>query len=161
MLIPVLKNKKIYLISIQSYGKRKEKKIVELSDNYDVNVDYKYDYMIAFDLESILQKMEQKVGEKLKYVSRHIPVSVSISSNVAGFNEEEYILSKNPRDLTKLMFEYFDKIALKAKELMFNKMKPLLDCLQEKDKIEVESYCSVIPIVGFNSGFYDINLLCN
>ena len=54
MLIPVLKNKKIYLISIQSYGKRKEKKIVELSDNYDVNVDYKYDYMIAFDLESIL-----------------------------------------------------------------------------------------------------------
>ena len=30
--------------------------IVELSDYYEVDVDFKYDYLITFDLESIIKK---------------------------------------------------------------------------------------------------------
>jgi hypothetical protein len=133
--------------------------IVELSDYYDVDVDFKYDYLIAFDLESINHKIIEKVGEKLKYVGKHIPVSVSIATNVPEFEEEKFILSEKPKELTKVMFEYFDKIAIKAKKMMLQKMQPLICCLDDKCLTQVESYCSVIPIVGFNSSFYDINLL--
>ena len=132
--------------------------IVELSDYYDVDIDFKYDYLITFDLESINQPISIKVGEKLSYVSKHIPVSVSIASNVPGFQKKtKFVLSHNPKNLTSLMFEYFDQISIKAKELMLQKMQPLIGYAEE----QVNSYCSSIPIVGFNSGFYDINLLAN
>ena len=112
----------------------------------------------------------------MSYVSKHIAVSVSISSNVPDFENDEFILSEDPKLLCKEMFKYFDKLSLKAKELMLRKMSPLIDkiknytfSVQEKQNIyrknkyleQVESYCSIIPILGFNSSFYDINLLTN
>src|SRR6267154_5444752 len=136
--------------------------IVELSDYYDVDIDFKYNYLITFDLESIIQKIINKEEEdKLTYVSKHIPVSVSTATNVPGYEKVKFILSENPKEITKLMFEYFDEITLKSKEMMIQKMKPLLDCLEGKHLEQVESYCSVIPIVGFNTSFYDINLIAN
>jgi hypothetical protein len=67
------------------------------------------------------------------------------------------------------MLEYLDKIAEKAKELMTEKMSPLIEQVNKHyDEAEkkrwlntIESYSSNIPVVGFNSGFYDINLLMN
>lgn len=139
--------------------------IVQLADYYDVDVDFKYDYLAIFDLESILKKNYQNAGSKLNYVSRHIPVSNSIVTNVPEFEEVKFILSEDPRELTKQMFEYIDQFAAKARELMIAKMQPLIDCLTERGEqkylSQVYSYCSAIPIVGFNTGFYDINLLSN
>ena len=67
------------------------------------------------------------------------------------------------------MFEYFDTVVEKSSKLMIKKMKPLIKKVKnhynerEKEKIltKIEDYCSNIPVVGFNSGFYDINLLPN
>src|SRR5207248_1697881 len=71
------------------YPKIYEKKrndIVELCDWFDVDCDYKYDYLVTWDLESMLQQInEVKKGEKLKFVTKHIPVSESIATNVPGF----------------------------------------------------------------------------
>jgi hypothetical protein len=58
------------------------------------------------------------------------------------------------------MFEHFDQIASKAKVMMLQKMRSLAS-LDKKVFTKVESYCSAISIVGFNSGFCDINLLAN
>ena len=57
-------------------------------------------------------------------------------------------------------------VAEKSKQLMLDKMKILLERIKvhynegEKEKFLtiVESYCSNILVVGFNSSFYDINL---
>ena len=143
--------------------------IVELCDWFDVNCDFKYDYLIAFDLEAMLQKIHgcRKENEKLTFVTKHIPVSASIATNVCGFEKEYFILSTNPDNIAVLMFEYFDKIVEKSTVLMMDKMKALIEKVSkhykesEKEKwLEtIVSYCSNIPIVGFNSGFYDINLL--
>ena len=104
---------------------------------------------------------------KLKFVTKHIPVSASIATNVPGFGEEYFILSTNPYSIIGLIFDYFDKIVEQSTILMMDKMKPLIDEIndhynkKEKEKwlAKVERYCSNISIVGFNSGFYDINLL--
>uniref|UniRef100_A0A1I7WI47 C2H2-type domain-containing protein n=1 Tax=Heterorhabditis bacteriophora TaxID=37862 RepID=A0A1I7WI47_HETBA len=87
---------------------KKRNLIVELSDYYDIVVDF----------------------------SKHTPVSVSITSNVPEFENEKFILSENPRELIKQMFEYFDKVSEEAGDLMTKKMKPLLD------KLEDMGYCA-------------------
>uniref|UniRef100_A0A1I7WVN5 DNA-directed DNA polymerase n=1 Tax=Heterorhabditis bacteriophora TaxID=37862 RepID=A0A1I7WVN5_HETBA len=128
----------------------------------------RYDYLVVFDFEAIQSKIEEEINEevkddkKLNYISKHTPVSVSITSNVPEFENEKFILSENPRELIKQMFEYFDKVSEEAGDLMTKKMKPLLDKLEDVGDIKnhelVEKYCSVVPIIGFNSGGYDINL---
>jgi hypothetical protein len=148
----------------------KRNTIVELTEYFDVVVDFKYDYLVAFDLESILLKIYENAGKKLKYVTRHVPISVSIATNVPGYDKEEKFMSSTvPRDLTRQMFLYFDEVSKCAKELMCLKMKPLVDKISEhtnekrrKEYLnKVEEYCSCIPIVGFNSSFYDTCLLLN
>jgi hypothetical protein len=163
-----LEQEDIFVEYPQIYEKRRND-IVELSDWFDVKVDFKFDYIITFDLESMLKKIENDADSqtKLKYVTEHVPISVSIATNVDGFEQEHFILSTTPDRLTVQMFEYFDKIAEKSAELMMNKMKPLIEKIQlhynEKEKDlwldKIQNYCTCIPIVGFNSGFYDINLL--
>ena len=65
------------------------------------------------------------------------------------------------------MFEYFDVVGQIAEKLMIKKLRPLIQKIdehfREREKIGwlkmVEKYCSNISIIGFNSSFYDINLL--
>jgi hypothetical protein len=147
---------------------KKRNDIVELCDWFDVDCDYKHDYLITFDLEAMVQKVRENKGEKLKFVANHLPVSVSIATNVPGFCEaEHFILRRDPFTICKKMFQYFDKIAEKSEKLMKKKMKPLIKKVKnhyndrEKENMltTIENYCSNIPIVGFNSSFYDINLM--
>lgn len=145
---------------------KKRNLIVELSEWFNVDCDYKHDYLIAFDFESVMQKIDEKCGDKLEFVSEHIPISESLATNVPGFEGEHFILSIDPYNICKQMFEYLDRVAEKSKQLMMNKMKQLLERIEvhynederQKFLIKVESYCSNIPVVGFNSSFYDINL---
>ena len=100
-------------------------------------------------------------------MSRHIPVSASIATNVPDFESEYFILSVDPYTICKQIFDYFDKVAEKSKSLMTEKMKVLTENVQlhynddEKEKMlsTIDNYCSNIPVVGFNSSFYDINLI--
>ncbi|ULT87159.1 hypothetical protein L3Y34_006741 [Caenorhabditis briggsae] len=144
-----------------SLWKKDRNLIVELADTYDVDVDFKYDYMITFDMESRMQKMNDKVSDKLTYTMKHIPTSVAIATNVPGFEDDKFILNEDPNELVKEMFKWFDDVASKASQLMLEKMQPLLCRLESNDRLKskVQRYCEVIPIVGFNSSFYDINLI--
>ncbi len=143
--------------------------IVELSEYFEVSVDFKYDYLITYDLESIQLKIKEKGGDKLKFVTQHVPISASIASNVPGYDKEKFILSKEPASITSDLFEYFDNISKTAAELMQIKLQPLIDKVKlhknedrkEKYLNEIYKYYSSIPILGFNSGFYDMGLLIN
>src|SRR5271166_5741326 len=113
----------------QIYEKKKND-IVELCDWFDVDCDFKYDYLVTFDLEAMLQKIDETTeGGKLKFVTKHIPVSASIATNVPGFEKEYFILSTNPNNLAGLIFDYFDKIVEKSTTLMMDKMKPLTETI--------------------------------
>ena len=147
--------------------------IVQLSDWFDVkDLDFKHDYLITYDFESILEKLPAATAEEtasLHYVTKHVPICLSIATNVPGFEEVKFILNKNPYKLCSEMFEYLDAIALQAELLMNKKMLPLILKLiyhyneKEKEKWlqEVYDYCKNIPVVGFNSSSYDINLLAD
>ena len=133
---------------------KKRNDIVELCDWFEVqDCDYKYDYLITFDLEAMLQKIVEKKDDmkdtKLKFITKHIPVSASIATNVPGFETEYFILSDKPHDIAGLMFEYFDRVVEKATELMTWKMRSLIFKVDEhyndKEKIKwIKKNCKVL-----------------
>jgi hypothetical protein len=58
------------------------------------------------------------------------------------------------------MFEYFDLIAEEAARLMRIKFERLLNTVKDAKLLtQIKDYVDVLPIVGFNSSFYDIGLL--
>jgi len=62
--------------------------ITEIFDHYNIpNIDFKYDYLATFDLESILLKTPNSSSNttKLKFISTHVAVSASITSNIPNF----------------------------------------------------------------------------
>jgi len=145
-------------------------RIVELCEYYEIELGtlYIYDYIIGFDLEAInlvYNLPENKEPSNvLQFTSKQIPLSFSTMSNLDGYNTPHFFWSKDSKDIVVKIFDYFDEVQKKSNDLMMNKLKPLLDKISEhpnqytnKHLEEVTIYCSSIPIVGFNSGGYDIN----
>jgi len=62
----------------------------------------------------------------LQFISTHVAVSASITSNIPGFTNTKFILSKNPKDLSNQIFTYFDQLSSAASVLMQDKFKHLL-----------------------------------
>src|SRR5208283_3599765 len=134
---------------------------------FNIEVDFKYDYIIVYDLESILLKCNEKYGEKTTIEQRYTPVSVSIYDNIPGSSKEYWYCNVDPKQIVREFFVYLDNLCEKASELMLIKMKPLIEAINgyyhEKRRNKylkiVEEYCKSVPIVGFNSGFYDTGIM--
>ena len=140
--------------------------IIELGDYYEVDVaDFKYDYLVTFDLEALLLKIDINQSESLKFVTKHIPISCSIASNIPGYTKEKFIISTTPHEICEKMFKYFDILQKTASDLMYKKYQDLTDKMRAlnriKDVEKLREYIDSLPIIGFNSSFYDIGLLSN
>ena len=142
--------------------------IVELNLIFGVNFPIVYKYLIGYDWESLviplhLTKIE---GQRTEITNIQQPVSVSICSNVDGFTEPHCIINSNVRKLYKELFLYFDSITNKVVSIMeeqYEGLFELIDTLPNgrmKDDYErkLRDYVYQVPIMGFNSGKYDINL---
>jgi len=136
--------------------------IVELCDYYDIEkTNFKYDYLAVFDLESVLIKTPSLENtDKLQFISTHVAVSASITSNIPEFIDTKFIISKDPRDLWNQIFTYFDQLSSAASILMQAKFNYILALnLDTKNRNKIIDHFSCLPILGFNSSFYDVGLL--
>jgi hypothetical protein len=86
---------------------------------YVSNDDKYYAYECAFDFEAMLKNIEVEDDEKkLKIISEHVPVSVSIFSNVPDYdNKPIFICSNKPRKLISEFIQTILQISLKAKSI--------------------------------------------
>jgi hypothetical protein len=82
---------------------------------------YRYEY--ASDFEALLKKIETKVEAKpLQITSEHVPVSVSIFSNVPDYDNKPIILCNNKPD--KLIDEFIQtNLKMPLKAVFINKIK--------------------------------------
>ena len=90
-----------------------------------------YPYECAFDFEAMLKKIEITDNEKkLQITSEHVPVSVSIFSNVPEYdNKPIFICDSNPKKLIKNFVKTILKISLKAKSINENKYNHIIKFL--------------------------------
>ena len=161
--------------------------------------------LAVFDFESICVREEQfKDTETTQWIGKHVPISVSISSNL--IETPIFLCNSNPRDLVESFVVALESLAAQSKaqmKLQFldietsikNRPNAIFAVLNERrgpretvlefedECLEVEEkdvstqflqmqknqlldlqehlkrYCTVLPVFGFNSSKYDINLI--
>ena len=110
------------------------KTMFEKLDEYGISVnrnDRHYPWFITYDFESLLVK--DKEISHLKWHTTHKPVSVSVCSNVEGFEDAEFFLDDDLDSLLSQMINYMNKISEKAFRLSKSKWNYVSDHLDKLD----------------------------
>ena len=94
----------------------------------------------------------------LTYESEHVPISVSLADTLN--TEPEYIVSKDPNELIRLFHESLERryeaiLADVVARFRFSGTEGITD---EQSK-EILQWVTQVPVVGFNSGHYDLKLI--
>ena len=123
-----------------------------------------YPFFIVYDFEALHKKMDEPQTEELTITSRHVPVSVAINDNLT--NEPVFIVDQDPGNLINSFMKDLQDRQIKIAERV--------ECLYpqpESDEDEKEGFeekkenpvwrnwVNQVPVFGFNSGRYDINMI--
>ena len=117
-----------------------------------------YPYFIVFDFEASLTRLNSHQTDDLTIDSQHIPVSVAINDNLT--NQPIFLEDSDPEVLIQ---EFMEEI-LRRQELISEKVKHMFP-MQDKESIPKlvrnrwSTWVKQVPVLGFNSGKYDINMI--
>ena len=120
--------------------------IFECLSDYDVNVpnDLRTSpYFAVYDFESLLERRADNPSDKLSFTHYHIPISVSINSNVPGFQSPCHLVDTDVDALVEQMIAYLKRISDKACALTRDKLKDAILSLQEKFDSAPKHDCAV------------------
>ena len=139
-----------------------------------------YPYFIVYDFEAICKKIHEPQTDELTITAKHIPVSVAINDNLT--KKPSFIMDEDPNKLTERFVDELLKRASEIEETVWSS-NPVLGVYKkfnEDDKGEqyggylikeervrlpketAKSYVNwvkQVPVFGFNSGRYDINMI--
>ena len=123
-----------------------------------------YPYFIVYDFEALHKKMDESQTEELTITSRHVSVSVAINDNLT--NEPVFIVDQDPGNLNNSFMNVLrakQRIIAEATESLYPQPESDED---EKDDGEEKkenpiwrNWVNQVPVFGFNSGRYDINMI--
>ena len=139
-----------------------------------------YPYFIVYDFEAICQKINEKQTDELEITAKHIPVSVAINDNLT--KKPSFIVEEDPKKLNKKFVVELLKRARQIEESVWlsNPVLGVRRKINEDDqgdqyggylineasvklsKETAKSYVNwvkQVPVFGFNSGRYDINMI--
>ena len=121
-----------------------------------------YPYFIVYDFEALHKKMHEPQTEELTIASRHVPVSVAINDNLT--NEPVFIVDQDPENLIKSFVEDLQERQIKIAQVV-NSLYPLPESNDDRVHLPVnvqnlwKTWVKQVPVFGFNSGRYDINMI--
>ncbi|KAJ8306861.1 hypothetical protein KUTeg_014945 [Tegillarca granosa] len=148
--------------------------IFDKLDEFGIHVSQKertFEWFIVYDFEAMLQKTDQKQTDYLQWTAQHVPISVSICSNVEGYTDAMCFIDPNQERLVEQMIAAMSEISEKVIEMAGKKWEYVLKQLNEKIEnsenkedlkklyASFQSYISQVPVLGFNSAKYDLNLI--
>ena len=116
-------------------------------------------HAIVFDFESYQDKTKASNPTRdLSYESEHVPISVSIADTIN--TEPEYICSRDPNKLIRLFYQSLVQRQSILKEDVEERYLPSdIEYLPNKQQKLIKQWCGQVPVIGFNSGRYDLNLI--
>ena len=169
-----------------------------------VNVPDKfYPYRIVYDFECRFEKTPQDrptTDGSIKYESKLVPVSVSITLNVPGYTEIRCFVDRDPTILIRHFYTYLCQISGEAGKRVAQSMKHVDELIaphmvladmvetqlqqqratngnaREIERVqdqlaeqkfwidlnnEWKRWVEQIPVLGFNPGKFDLNLICH
>lgn len=94
-----------------------------------------FEYFAVFDIESVLEKVDSGNAEKLKWAQRHSAISVSICSNVPGYDHPKCFIDPDLKKLTFKMLSYLDTVQLEVKKIHLERFEEYIKQLEQvRDK---------------------------
>ena len=117
-----------------------------------------YPNFIVFDFEAILKKLDLHQTSDLTINSQHIPVSVAINDNLT--NEPIFLEDSDPEALIQEFLEEIQRRQeLISKEVW--RLYPMRDeeSIPKSVREKWTEWVAQVPVLGFNSGKYDINMI--
>ena len=118
-----------------------------------------YPHAIVYDFESYQDTSKAvRPTSDLFYESEHVPISVSLADTLNP--EPEYIVSRDPAELIRLFHQSLERrheaiVAAVVKEFSFTE----LEGISKKQDAEIVKWFRQVPVLGFNSGHYDLKLI--
>jgi len=154
-----------------------------------------FPWFIVFDFEAMLTKSQERNSEKLQWTQKHVPISVSVCSNVPDYDQPRCFVDDDLNGLVESMIAYMEDVAEtaatlaeekwqwvetklqkminEAEDVVLDEDETVSDDETETDEEEknplkqsllklfgqLKGYTSQVPVLGFNSARYDLNLI--
>ena len=118
-----------------------------------------YPHAIVYDFESYQDTSKAvRPTSDLFYESEHVPISVSLADTLNP--EPEYIVSRDPAELIRLFHQSLERrheaiVADVVEKFSFSDT----EGIPEKQGNEIVKWFRQVPVLGFNSGHYDLKLI--
>lgn len=90
-----------------------------------------YEWFLVYDFESMLVPNNSQSSVNLQYTEQHVPISLSVCSNIDDHTEPRCIVKSNVDSLVEKMLDYMLTIARKAAELTKEKFSDVFAALDD------------------------------
>ena len=118
-----------------------------------------YPHFIVHDWEAIQKPLNEQPRDDLAYIAKHAPVSVTVCDTLSG--ESVYLVDKDPEKLVEKFMDTLSKkrdAIVKDVETKYPHPSDFMVLSKEVNK-NWKEWVNQVPVVGFNSEKYDINLI--
>jgi len=114
---------------------------------------------LFYDFESFHNKEQRnKVSTLLKCENAHVPILVSIGNTIKC--EPTHICSGNPKQLIRKFMEELERCGRNIRAVVrVEFMAEDIDLVPGKQQRATVEWCDQVPVLGFNCGHYDLNLI--
>ena len=118
-----------------------------------------YPHAIVYDFEAYQDTSKAvRPTSDLFYESEHVPISVSLADTLNP--EPEYIVSRDPAELIRLFHQSLERRHTAIVADVVEKFRtPDTEGIPEKQGEEIVKWIYQVPVLGFNSGHYDLKLI--
>ena len=118
-----------------------------------------YPHAIVYDFEAYQDTSKAvRPTSDLFYESEHVPISVSLADTLNP--KPEYIVSRDPAELIRLFHQSLERRHTAIVADVVDKFPlPDIEGIPEKQGEEIVKWVYQVPVLGFNSGHYDLKLI--
>ena len=157
-----------------------EKEDIDTSDDMRF-----FSHRATFDFECFFDEVvASQQTLKFKVEAHHVPLSVSVASNVDGYESaKHFVTDGDPHNMVQQMVCYLEEVSCRSEEILRDEFQPVIEQLESKlhhvqnrpttnDRAkkkrlqqlfklrqELDEYICTLPVLGFNSARYDLNLV--
>jgi hypothetical protein len=136
-----------------------------------------FPYFATWDIESFQYVVRAESNARLQWKAEHVPASISVASNVPGYESAHcFVTDGYSKQLVSDFVEYVFEISDTSYRLLnekfeneFSELDTMLTNLPSEDekgklqllrlKKKLDQYLWEMPVIGFNSSRYDINVI--
>ncbi|KAK7093429.1 hypothetical protein V1264_007188 [Littorina saxatilis] len=144
---------------------------------------YTFPFFLTYDFESYFSPLEGETTQSTNKTAEHVPMSVSVASNVPGFEAPKCFISNgNTQELIDDMMMYMSAVSDESYSLLQQQFEDVFRQLSEREatspttttrrhskcvsglpadtlRKKLNSYLRELPVVGFNSAKYDTQVI--